>query len=108
MAISKKSTIEKMQSLGCYKPEFDPTIERYVALTTEYKRLYTQYKNSGYKCEVETATGVKKSPLVTTLESLRKDILNVEDSLGLTPRGLLKINEKAFEKPRSRKSEGLI
>jgi phage terminase small subunit len=57
---------------------------------------------------VSTPSGVKKSPTVSALESLRRDILNLEDALGLTPRGLLKLNEKAFEKTKKPKVDGLI
>ncbi len=46
--------------------------------------------------------------LVTTLESLRRDILATEESLGLTPRGLLKLDDKAFEKQKGNKMGGLI
>jgi len=97
-----------MTLLGVYKKEFDPTIERYVELQNEYKILYSRYVDSGYECEVLTSTGSKKSPVVTTLESLRKDILNIEEALGLTPRGLLKLNEKAFEKVKKPKINGLV
>lgn len=107
-AINKPSVIKKMQGLGIYKPEFEPAIERYVALQKEYKKLYTAHQKDGYDCEVMTSSGVKKSPMVSTLESLRRDILSLEDALGLTPRGLLKLNEKAFEKAKKPKVDGLI
>ena len=97
-----------METLGVYKAEFDPAIERYVALNKEYRILYTKYQRDGYNCEVETAAGVKKSPATATLEVLRRDILSLEDALGLNPRGLLKLNEKAFEKAKKSKVDGLI
>ena len=107
-AINKPSVIARMQALGTYKQEFEPTIDRYVALQKEYKKLYTSHRDGGYDCEVSTSSGVKKSPTVSALESLRRDILNLEDALGLTPRGLLKLNEKAFEKTKKPKVDGLI
>lgn len=107
-SVTKKKVVDKMTALGVYKTEFGPTIERYVELTKEYRTIYKQYADSGYRCETQTASGTKKSPTVTTLETLRRDILAIEDALGLTPRGLLKLNEKAFEKPKKSKAGGLI
>ena len=97
-AITQKNVRERMEKIGVYRDEFAPTIERYVALNIEYKKLYKQYTDDGYRCSVPTAQGEKKAPIVTTLEALRRDILQMEDSLGLTPRGLLKIDENAFRK----------
>lgn len=107
-AVSKKKIIVSMEHLGIYKPEFDESIERYVALQKEYKQIYKQYVADDYQCTVDTASGIKKSPIVTTLESLRRDLLQLEESLGLTPRGLLKLQKKALEKPRNQVKNGLI
>lgn len=99
---------QKMERLGIYKPEFNATIKRYVELQKEYKKIYAKYKKSGYECEVQTNQGTKKAPIVATLESLRKDMLTMEESLGLTPRGLLKLKENAFAKQNENKAGGLI
>lgn len=106
--VTKAAVRKKMIALGVYKPEFDGTIERYVELAGEYATIYAAYVEGGYKCETLTATGVKKSPTVTTLESLRRDMLAVEDALGLTPRGLLKLQENAFKAEKKTRKEGLI
>lgn len=87
-----------MKSLGIYKPEFDSMIGVYAQLMTQRDKLEAQYRKSGYQYQVPTNTGVKKAPIVTTLETLRKDILAYAEALGLTPRGLVKFNDKAFEK----------
>lgn len=105
---TKKSVIESMQKLGVYKPEFGATIERYVALKREYDAIYKKYKSSGYDFEVETKMGVKKSPTVITLETLRKDLLALEESLGLTPKGLTRMQDKALEKPKKSKLGDLV
>jgi len=107
-AVTKAKVVEAMTRLGIYKSQFDESIERYVALQKEYKKIYKQYIQDGYKCTVDTTTGVKKSPVVTTLESLRRDLLQLEESLGLTPRGLLKLDEKAFVKPKKTAKGALI
>lgn len=85
-----------MKALGIFKPEFAPMIEVYSQLMTQYEALTKIFKKSGYQYEVNTSTGSKKAPIVTTLETLRKDILNYANMLGLTPLGLLKTNDKAF------------
>ena len=90
-----------MERLGVYKEEFAPTIVRYVTLNKEYYKLYKQYAESGFQCTVEAAGGEKKAPIVTTLESLRRDLLQLEESIGLTPRGLLKLDENAFKKAKN-------
>lgn len=106
--VTKTAVRKKMIALGVYKPEFDETIDRYVELATEYATIYAAYVEGGYKCETETANGVKKSPVVTTLESLRRDMLAVEDALGLTPRGLLKLQENAFKVAQKSRKDDLI
>ncbi len=108
-AVTKKSVRERMERLGVYKEEFEPTVERYVAMNKEYNKLYKQYAAEGYRCTVEATGGEKKAPIVTTLESLRKDLLQMEESLGLTPRGLLKLDENAFKNARkTARKDGLI
>jgi P27 family predicted phage terminase small subunit len=92
----EKKTIAAMQSLGTYKPEFDPIIKVYCQLWTQYTKLTTKFQKSGYDCEALTATGTKKAPIVATLESLRKDLLVYAAQLGLTAAGLKKLKENAL------------
>ena len=89
---------QAMKSLGIYKPEFAPMIDTYAQLMVQYTAITTKFRKSKYQFEVDTATGVKKAPIVTTLEALRKDLLTYANALGLTPLGLLKADDKAFEK----------
>lgn len=108
MPVTKAATRKKMESLGVYKPEFDAAIERYVRLSKEFQKLYTEYEKEGFKFEVETEKGVKKAPIVGVLETLRRDILAVENSLGLTPMGLLKLQENAFKQQKKTKKDALV
>ncbi len=94
--------IAKMRKLGVYRAEFDGAIDRYVALRVEYDTIYKRYAEEGYCCTVRGAAGDKKNPEVSTLEALRRDILALETSLGLTPQGLLKLKEDAFAKPKEK------
>ena len=79
-----------------------------VELAAEYATLYAAYEAGGFVCEVETKASVKKSPVVSTLECLRRDILAIEDALGLTPRGLLKLQENAFKVAQKSRKDDLI
>ena len=98
----KKNTIESMKKLGTYKREYDPVIDIYSELSEQYNRLTSQFKESHYRdFEVSTAYGgSKKSPLVSTLESLRKDILQYASALGLTPKA------SAAAEPTKKKRKG--
>lgn len=87
---------KNMKALGTYKRQFEPVIKIYGQLREQYD-IYTQLlEDAGYDYIEETQTGTKKHPIITTLESLRKDILAYASQLGLTPQGLLKVQENAF------------
>lgn len=98
MAISKKSVIQDMTKLRIYKPEFNATIEIYVGLIKQYNKLVKQFEDSNYRVEEKTgySDNSKKSPIVATIENLRKDILRYANELGLTPAGLKRINDKGL------------
>lgn len=65
-----------MTSLGTYKPEFGPLIAIYAQLRVQYRILTERFEGDACAVSVDTAQGCeKKSPLVATLENLRKDIL---------------------------------
>lgn len=87
---------DAMKALGVYKPEFEPIIQIYCQLREQYDELTKEFKDSNYDYSELTNTGTKKAPIVTTLETLRKDILSYAGQLGLTPQGLLRANDKAF------------
>lgn len=99
-AISKtfirKKTIAAMKKLGVYKPEYDRVIDIYSELNEQYELLYKRFAESDYQYETNTgADGVKKDPLVSTLESLRKDILQYSDRLRLNPKANMEVGGKA-------------
>lgn len=111
MALNRKeqAIAEKMKTLGVYKPEFDDSIRRYVKISEEYRTLYGQYKKAKYPFAVVGSQGAKKSPVFQALESLRKDLIALEDALGLNPRGLMKLQEEPFRAERAtRRADRLI
>ena len=68
------------------------------------KRLKKNLKRINYKVEEKTgANNSKRSPIVATLETLRKDILSYSNALGLTPSGLKKINDEMRQREKTRK-----
>ena len=85
-----------METLGIYKSEFDSVINIYAGLREQYDELEKIFFESEFEFEVPTASGMKKAPIVTTMEALRRDILSYAKDLGLTPHGLLKFDETAF------------
>lgn len=96
-----KQTIDDMKSLGTYKVEFSPTITRYAEMRIQYKMLMGKWYESG--CTIAEdytnkagATNARKTAIYLALETLRSDLTNLENILGLTPAGLKKINDKSI------------
>ena len=90
-------TINNMQALGIYKPEFNAAISIYAGLIEQYSVLEREFRKSKFTVLEKTgySDNAKKSPIVATLENLRKDILSYSNALGLTPAGLKKISDEA-------------
>jgi phage terminase small subunit len=88
--------VENMRALNIYKPEFNITISIYAGLVEQYQMLEKEFKKSKFTVVEKTgySDNTKKSPMVGTLESLRKDILAYSNALGLTPSGLKKLNDE--------------
>ena len=88
-ATIKKNTVRNMTNLGVYKTEYEPLIDVYSDLMSQYLRANTEFEQTGFQYETETAAGgTKKSALVATLESLRKDLLAYSDRLCLNPKSI--------------------
>lgn len=78
-----------MGKLGVYKPQYHRIIDIYAELNAQYLELNKEFIDGGFQYEVDTAQGgSKKSPIVSTLETLRKDILAYSDRLCLNPKAL--------------------
>lgn len=86
-------TKKNMESLGVYRKEFDPLIEIYASMMVQYKayaKMHAdeQFNTSEITVNSKGVVNEKKSPLVQTLETLRKDILSYSDRLCLNPKAL--------------------
>ena len=102
--------VQRMRALDVYKKEFEPAINRYADMREQYEILTRRWKRERHRAYALTkdAEPSKRNPVVVALESLRKDLTGLEAMLGLTPQGLLKVNENAFAKDkRSRLAEAL-
>lgn len=98
--ISKKSVTQNLIEINVYKKEFDTIIEIYVDLVNQYRTISDRFNKEDLKLDEKTgyADNSKKSPIILTLETLRKDILLYANTLGLTPAGLKKINDEMQSK----------
>lgn len=83
-----EETVERMKSLGTYKPEFDLEIMIYAEIVEQYRWAVEDWKNYGdSEYEVTGGGGRKtKSPYIRSMEQLRRDILTYSDRLGLNPK----------------------
>jgi phage terminase small subunit len=103
----KKKTITDMKKLGIYKTEYEPVIDIYCEMREQYELYTKQLKEKSYKCDEYTAAGgTKKSALVSTIETLRKDILLYSDRLKLNPKSYAD-DEPKDKKKKSKLGEAL-
>lgn len=103
----KRRTIKDMKDLNVHKPQYNRIIDTYSDMMHQYLTLTEKFEDEGYEFESFTAAGgAKKSPIVATLESLRKDILAYSDRLCLNPKSN-DPNNKGDKKKRSSLMEAL-
>ena len=95
----KRATIKDMKALGTHKPQYNRLIDIYAGLVHQYLIALDEFERGGYQYETETAAGgTKKSGLVSTLENLRKDILQYSDRLCLNPKSLETVTAETTQK----------
>lgn len=109
----KKKTIEAMKELDTYKPQFDATITTYSIMRYQYDLAYRDFLESGCRITEEYTnkagfTNIRKTATYLALEMLRGGLLEYENTLGLTPAGLKRINKSAaIAKGNSKLAEAL-
>jgi hypothetical protein len=94
-------TIEDMKKLGTYKQEFSPVITRYCEMRVQFEILMQQWYAEGCRITEKYtnkagATNNRKTALYQAIETIRKEITDLENIFGLTPAGLKKINDKGL------------
>ena len=95
-------TVKSMESLGTYRPEFDTVIRRYAEMRVQFNTLNEQWAKEGFRITEEYtnnsgATNERKTALYTTIEKLRTELTDLENILGMTPKGLQGIKKKGLE-----------
>lgn len=102
----KRTTITDMKALGVHKPQYNRLIDIYAELVYQYNTLSAEFENGGFQYEVSTDQGgAKKSPILASLETLRKDILAYSDRLCLNPKSF---DTVTVEKKQASKLQGLL
>lgn len=106
-------TKSSMKKIGTYRPEFTPTIERYAEMRMQYDILNEQWYEDGCIITEEYtnrsgATNKRKTALYLSLETLRKELIDIENLLGLTPRGLKQIRAKSLEAGKGSKLDSVL
>lgn len=77
-------TVRYMKQLGTYRVQYKQLIEIYADMMYQYNYLSREFERSGFAVTVETErSGGKKSPILVSLENLRKDIGTYSDKLML-------------------------
>ena len=95
-------TVANMRNLGTFKPEFDAPVRRYAELSIQSDILTDKWYENG--CEITEeytnksgATNQRKTSLYMSMETLRKELIDMENLFGLTPKGLKGIKAKSLE-----------
>lgn len=95
--ITKKSIASKvkkvMKELGTYRKEFEQIIEIYAGMLYQYQEYEKQHEELGYRVtepyvNKAGAENERKLPIITVMETLRKDILSYSNQLMLNPKAL--------------------
>ncbi len=94
-------TVRYMKELGTYRTQYKQVIEIYADMMYQYNFLSREFERSGFSVSVGTErSGGKKSPILVSLENLRKDIGTYSDKLMLNA----KTYNAEIEKPQEEKS----
>ena len=99
----KKMIISRMKDLGTYKVQYMDVINIFAGMIQQYEVFEEEFVENGGKIEEEYtnkngATNMRKTPLYTAMESLRKDIATYSNLLCLNPRSLENVSAQAESK----------
>ena len=73
-----------MKELGTYKIQYNQVVEVYSDMLYQYNILSKKFEEEGFEATIDTEkSGGKKSPILASLENLRKDIGTYSDRLML-------------------------
>lgn len=106
-------TTRDMESLGIYKSQYDIPIKRYAEMRLQYEVLKSEWIDDGCNITEEYvnksgATNIRKTAQYTALEMLRKELFEIENTLGLTPKGYKAITNRAAKTKKASRLEALL
>ena len=98
----RNQTIRYMQAVGTFKEEFDASVQRYSDMRVQYDILTEKWYETGCVITEEYTnkagvTNQRKTTLYLSIENLIKELTDMEDRFGLTPKGLRGIRSKGLE-----------
>lgn len=106
-------TVENMNELGTFRREFDAPVRRYAELRVQYDILTDRWYEEG--CEITEeytnksgATNQRKTTLYLALETLRRELVELENLFGLTPKGLRSIKTKGLEEKKKSRLDQVL
>lgn len=87
---------------GTYRPYFDTVITSLAEILTTRDQVMKYYQNSGAQPIVQHTnkggnTNIIKNPILTMYDDINNTAMTYWRELGLTPKGLKAINEKAMK-----------
>ena len=89
------------RSVGTYKDEFEPLINRLADAYLRHAQLQELYESEGSRpmVTIRTRSGpvTVKNPILDEQDRLSRLILEMEKELGLTPAALRRVNTAAME-----------
>ena len=99
-------TVENMRVLGTFRKEFEAPVRRYAELAIQYEILSDKWYEDGCKITEKYtnkngATNLRKTALYMAMENLRKELIDMENTFGLTPKGLRQIKTKGLEEKKT-------
>lgn len=108
-----KETKENMMRLGTYKEEFDVVIRRYAEMRMQFDKLNEQWYEKGCLITEDYtnkngSTNKRKTALYLSIESIRKELLEMENIFGLTPKGLKQIQTNSMKVKKKSKLDDLL
>lgn len=93
----------QLQELGIYEEAFDPAIHSLAILERELSRTMKAWKEAASDYD-EPA---QLHPLYSVIRNQRRDIADLRDSLGLTPKGLQKLRGKKLNQSQEEEKDSI-
>lgn len=103
-----KETKANMEAVGTFLEEFDAPVRRYAELRVQFDILNQKWYEDGCKItenytNKSGATNQRKTALYLSMETMRKELIEMENTFGLTPKGLKMIKAKGLNKGKGSK-----